>query len=164
MKRISTIIPAVLLLLTISIGLVGCDDDNTDITEIDLDPAEITAAILEAGEFPEMVEHRMDNLGVRHYHDIDDEAVVDISHWFTPAGAAPDIVTVIKTDTIANANSVKAFVESWLQEQIDDTLGSYHPGQAQKTENMIVESRANYVVVLICEDSESALKVFNGFF
>jgi hypothetical protein len=158
MMKLSIILLAVLLIPTIF--LISCDDSSEIIP--DVDPADITAAILEAGEFPEMVSRDSDRLAER-YFGIDTEGIVQASHWFSPAGAAPDIITVVKTDSEETAQSLKAFFEEWIQTEIDGTLGDYHPGQQQKLEELIVCARGNYAVVFICNDSAQAFEIFTDF-
>jgi hypothetical protein len=132
-----------------------------DTVKDNVSPSEITAAIIEAGEFPEMTERGKDRLA-DYFFGIEMDGIEDAAYCISPSGVAPDIVAVIRTDTAATAGSLNEFFVRWTREQID-SRGDYHPGQAHKLANLIIRDDGNYVVLLVCEDSTAALRIFSDY-
>ena len=172
MKRTATILLAVILILTLTACNPGNKTSDTGETpaeanpqEIDIDVSALTEAVIEDGDFPEMVERDTERLTER-YFNIETDGIVEASVRFNPAGAYPDEIAVIKTESPAKANEIKTFFEEYLYGN-DGRINfweTYEPGQMYKLDEAVINVKNEYAVLFICDNSEKANQIFEDNF
>jgi len=150
MKRIA----ALLLFLPL---LSACTSDKDKKNE-SVTTAEISAAIIESGEFPEMVNKTVDDLKY-FYSEFDFDNVAEASFYVCPSGAYADNITVIKMKSVDDAKMAKIFFEDYIKSEIE-SWRNYQTKEAIKMEDSIVEQKGEYIGMFICQDSEKAKEIF----
>ncbi|MDR0196904.1 MAG: DUF4358 domain-containing protein [Oscillospiraceae bacterium] len=120
--------------------------------------SEITAAIIEGGDFPEMTEKTADDLADK-YFDLDTSGVTEASFYVNPAGTNPDEIAVIKMGSAQQAQEAKAVLETYVQGRIK-SWRDYVPAQVYKLDGAVIEAKGEYVVLFVCDDGGAAEKIF----
>ncbi|MDR0223185.1 MAG: DUF4358 domain-containing protein [Oscillospiraceae bacterium] len=119
--------------------------------------SEITAAIIEGGDFPEMTAKTADDLEYK--YGLDADGVVEASFYVNPAGTNPDEIVVLKMASADKAAEAAEFFEKYAQERLK-SWRDYLPAEVYKLENAVIETNGDYVVMFICGDGEKAKEIF----
>ncbi|MCL2071014.1 MAG: DUF4358 domain-containing protein [Oscillospiraceae bacterium] len=164
MKKMAMLFAALVFMNACGSAKNPSSDEAGEVVANSVTPAEITSAIIEAGEFPEMAERGLDDLA-EYYFGIDLEGISEASYWIAPAGAYSDEITVIEADGVA-IGRLAAFFEDWVKDRAD-MWRAYNPGQARKLDESVILAGKNgdidYIAVFICDNPTEATAVFDGF-
>lgn len=149
-----------------SLLLTGCGaEENTDTTEssgtsaaaaADKTPAEKTAALLDAVEFPEMVEVTADKLLA--YYGIDAADVTEMSAYRVGSGAFPDQFGVFVAADAEAADRVKTAVEAYVESERAD-FTDYTPAEMYKFDDCFIKLDGNTVYYAVCADNAAAEEI-----
>lgn len=158
MKK-TTVILAALLSCAM---LAGCgnstaSDSSSEVSESasaeEKTPAEKTAELLGAVEFPSMVEVPADTLSVRYGFDAD--KVSSFSAYICGSGAMPDEFGIFEAVDESSASEIKTALESRIAKQ-KETYTDYSPDEMYKFDNYLLKQSGNTVVYAVCADNTAA--------
>lgn len=116
-------------------------------------PAERTAELLGAVEFPEMVEVTSDKLLA--YYGIDEADVTDMSAYRVGSGAFPDQFGVFVAADADAAGRVKSAVEAYVESERSD-FADYTPDEMYKFDDCFVKVTDTTVIYAVCADNATA--------
>ncbi|MFA5659174.1 MAG: DUF4358 domain-containing protein, partial [Oscillospiraceae bacterium] len=142
-KKILTILTAVL----ISAGISGCSNKNT----VEPDTAKIRDDIIEAIEFPEMVNATKDNISFM--YGLDSDEFESFACSYAGSGGDADEITVIKVKEESDASDVKTALEKRIDSQKNAYEG-YAPIEFEQLEKAVVKTNGRYIFLAVSEDTE----------
>ncbi len=157
--------------LTAALLLTGCSGNDTSVasdsgntaaagtveaTVASTTPAERTAELLTAVEFPGMAEVTEDRLTV--YYGIDPASVTEFSAYVAGAGAYPDEFGIF----VAVDEGFAAIIEERLNERIEkqkNTYADYSPDEMYKFDESFVKVDGSTVYFAVCADGTTAADI-----
>jgi hypothetical protein len=145
---------SVLLLITACGG--GAETAKTP------DPAAVTAAVMEAIEFPSPVSKSKEDIGV-YYTLLDTASVESMSVYVCGSGAYPDEIAVFKFTDEAAAEAGFKSAEERLEE-LTETYSDYTPEEMYKLDDPVLEQRGDYVIFIDCSDNMTAAEIIDNQF
>jgi len=116
-------------------------------------PAEKTAELLDAVEFPEMVEVTSDKLLA--YYLIDEADIADMSAYRVGSGAYPDQFGIFVAVDADAAGRVKSAIESYVESERSD-FADYTPAEMYKFDDCFIKLNDNTVIYAVCADNAKA--------
>ncbi len=159
MKKFTFAALAACILLT-GCGNNGGESASTDnastVVAAAKTPAEKTAELLEAVEFPEMAEVTTDKLLA--YYGIEEADITEFSAYVAGAGVYPDELGVF----VAVDKEAAERIFDALRERIDkqyDTYEFYSPDEMYKFEGAYLQKNGVNVSFAVCADNDTANEV-----
>ena len=153
-------INVILLIAAISVTLVSCggyDPTNDKSPET----SDITAAIITNGDFEELTDIQSDRLGW--FYNISESLLESYSVMVCLSGGSADEVVVMKAASADNAELIKTAVSERKAERMH-AFYEYRPEEYKKLTDSVVKSIGPYVLFVVSGDTDSAVRIFNGFF
>jgi hypothetical protein len=149
----------VFALLAAVFMLAGC---QAEIPAVDVSPADVTAAVMDAIEFPSPVIKGLDSVGV-YYTDLDISTIESMSVYVCGSGAYPDEITVFRfRDSASAAAGLEAATKRY--DELVLTFTDYTPEEMYKLESPVLKRYGNYVVFIDCSDNEIAGEIVETYF
>ena len=154
--------------LTAALLLTGCSGNDTgssaadsgaenSVTEVSAaTPAERTAELLTAVEFPGMAEVTEDRLTA--YYGIDPSSLTEFSVYVAGAGAYPDEFGIF----VAADDAAAADIVTLLNERIEkqkNTYADYSPDEMYKFDESFVKTEGTTVYFAVCADGDTAADI-----
>jgi hypothetical protein len=156
MKNFTKIITAILLTLSL---FTAC---GSSAEPIDVNPDNVTTAVMEAIEFPSPVGKDMESIGV-YYTTLDPNSVERMSVYVCGSGAYPDEIAVFEfSDSKAADAGYEAVTKRY--EDLVSTFTDYTPEEMYKLESPVMAKYGNYVVFIDCSENEIAQEIVLTYF
>jgi predicted small lipoprotein YifL len=155
MKNFTKIIVA--FLLTVSL-FTACGSKEP----VDVNPDNVTTAVMNAIEFPSPVKKDAESIGV-YYTTLDINSVERMSVYVCGSGAYPDEIAVFE---FRDSNAADAGYEAVNKryEDLVSTFTDYTPEEMYKLESPVMAIYGNYVVFVDCSENEIAEEIILTYF
>lgn len=159
MKKKISVITAALLCCAM---LAGCGSSNSSSGSASVSdsesvtaktPAEKTAELLGAVEFPSMVEVSADDLSAR--YSFGPDKVSSFSAYVCGSGAMPDEFGVFEAADETSAAEIKTALESRIENQ-KELYTDYTPAEMYKFDGYLLRQDGTTVAYAICADNTAA--------
>jgi hypothetical protein len=155
MKKL-TILFAVLL---ITLSITACESEPVN---VDINPDNVTAAVMSAIEFPSPVQKDAESIGV-YYTELDTNSVKRMSVYVCGSGAYPDEIAVFEFRDEEAADAGFEAVNKRYDELVS-IFTDYTPAEMYKLESPVMDRFGNYVIFIDCSDNEKAEEIIGTYF
>jgi len=166
MKRITTIILAVILLL----GTTACGSDGGNSGNNDGDngavppftftsPEELAQKVMEEIEIPgeaKIGEERLNEF----FPDLDITGITDFSYYICASGFQPDELFIARFLSAPRADNAKADVEVRLESR-KGTFADYSPEEMYKLESAVIYVEGMWLFFIVTEDNVKAKQIID---
>ena len=133
-------------------------DTTSTVAPAEKTPAEKTAAVLEAVEFPEMAEVTSDKLLA--YYGIEETDIAEFSAYVAGAGVYPDELGVFVAVDKDAAKRVFDTIGERIEKQ-KKTYEDYSPGEMYKFDDCCLIRTNEVVCYAVCADNETAYGILD---
>jgi hypothetical protein len=145
---------SLLLVFTCVLALLtGCGSSSSKKT---MDPQTLADDLLANAEFTDSLE-QLDDAVIPNYYGVDAADYKSALVYCGTAATAEQIVIFEAVDSSA-ADRLLSSLQSFVSEKIE-AYQSYGPAAAMSLENATVKTIGNYVVAVVCSDSDSAAEI-----
>ena len=139
-------------------GESASTNDTSTVATAEKTPAEKTAAVLEAVEFPEMAEVTSDKLLA--YYGIEETDIAEFSAYVAGAGVYPDELGVFVAVDKDAAKRVFDTIGERIEKQ-KKTYKDYSPGEMYKFDDCCLICTNEVVCYAVCADNETAYGILD---
>lgn len=143
--------------------VAACSDSGNDASTDAKEPeaADITAAVLEAVEFPSAT--GKDTGEINDYIELEPEKIHQLSYYICGSGAYPDELLVLKLTDKNYIETAKESIQKRLDSQIE-TYRDYTPDEMYKLESAKIITKNNWIFFFATSDNDETEKIINSFF
>jgi hypothetical protein len=152
-----------LFMLIMAITLVGCNNTVKKTKEPNsnemTDSASIISEIMEAVEFPEMIEVNNDNFST--FYDIDSDAYLNYKAYVSASPSKVDEIAVFEKSESGDG-IVDGLISRW-QSQIDSFKDFDETEYLRVRDDGFVKVNGRFVIYLVCSDAGTAEDIFDKY-
>ena len=144
----------ILLVFVMCLLLVGCTKDK----EYNLNLDDINTKLSETGLFSET--EKIDISYIENKYGLDSTGIEEYSIYMARTSMSASMYAVFKiSDDSAKERIENTFIDKYVHSWTDIV---YEPEEAKLVEHMHKEKYGNYLIYIVSEDNDKALKVIKG--
>ena len=156
MKKKIVIIGIILIIIIIGVCIKFVFSDTN--TEITLDMPKLAEELINAQIFEDQL-NEVDKESIIKKYNLNAEKIKNVDAYVGPGATAEEILIMELLDK-EDISETKKIMETQIEERKLD-FQDYLPKEVFKLENYILESKGNYIVLCISNDSDKAKEIIN---
>lgn len=156
MKKKIVIIGIILIIIIIGVCIKFVFSDTN--TEITLDMPKLAEELINAQIFEDQL-NEVDKESIIKKYNLNAEKIKNVDAYVRTGATAEEILIMELLDK-EDISETKKIVETQIEERKLD-FQDYLPKEVFKLENYILESKGNYIVLCISNDSDKAKEIIN---
>ncbi|MEK4231063.1 DUF4358 domain-containing protein [Solibacillus sp. FSL H8-0538] len=151
------------LMLTMALGLVitGCSNDKSSTIEAKLPAKEMADQMVKEVEQPMLMELQPDQ--VKEFYNIDPEMLDEYSIRIPMMNVKTNEIAILKVKNAEDIPDVESAVKQ-RAENVKKQFETYLPDQYENAKNYKLITKGNYVLLVISEEADALVKVYNSLF
>lgn len=152
-----------LIMLTLILGVVitACSGDKTSSVESKLSAKEMIEQMVTEIEQPSLLELESDQ--VKDLYNVDLDKLADYSIRIPMMNVKSNEIAILKAKDAKDIPDVEATLKQ-RAENVQKQFETYLPDQYENAQNYKLVTKGNYVLMVISEDADELVKVFEGLF
>lgn len=150
-------------MLTLILGVVitACSGDKTSSVESKLSAKEMIEQMVTEIEQPSLLELESDQ--VKDLYNVDLDKLADYSIRIPMMNVKSNEIAILKAKDAKDIPDVEATLKQ-RAENVQKQFETYLPDQYENAQNYKLVTKGNYVLMVISEDADELVKVFEGLF
>ena len=150
-------------MLTIVLGLLiaGCSKDQSSTIEPELLANEMADKMLEKVEQPSLMELEPDQ--IKDLYNLDPEKLEEYSIRIPMMNVKTNEIAILKVKDAKDVPDVESAIKQ-RAENVQKQFETYLPDQYENAKNYKLVTKGNYILLVISEDADELLKVYDSFF